>query len=100
MPHFAAEGNRRAAAYSHAGSSGDKGAGMDKLLDKITDAEPATWLWWAAGALLALAVTAAIAEHRRRRRPNLDRVGWVPWDLIQVLAFLGAVVAAALALKL
>ncbi|HEY7808989.1 MAG TPA: hypothetical protein VIA98_01260 [Allosphingosinicella sp.] len=73
---------------------------MEEIFDTAAEAEPATWLWWAAGALLALAVTAAIAEHRRRRRPNLDRVGWVPWDLIQVLAFLGAVVAAALALKL
>jgi hypothetical protein len=72
---------------------------MDELLEQAAEAEPATWLWWAAGALLALAVAAAIAEYRRRRRPNLDRVGWVPWDLIQVLAFLGAVVAAALALK-
>ncbi|HEX9955372.1 MAG TPA: hypothetical protein VGB48_09195 [Allosphingosinicella sp.] len=72
---------------------------MNELLDKITDAEPATGLWWAAGALLALAVVAAIAEHRRRKRPYLDRIGWVPWDLLQVLAFLGAVGAAALALK-
>ena len=73
---------------------------MDDLLDSITEAPPATLIWWAAGALLTLAVAAAVAEHRRRRRPNLDRVGWVPWDLLQVLAFLGAVAAAALALKI
>lgn len=73
---------------------------MDDLLDRLADAEPATTLWWLAGGLLLLAVTAVIAEHRRNRRPVLDRVGWVPWDLIQILAFLGAFVAAALALKM
>ncbi|HEX8669181.1 MAG TPA: hypothetical protein VF727_12510 [Allosphingosinicella sp.] len=62
------------------------------------DLDAATLLWTAAGALLALAVAAAVAEHRRRRRRNLDRPGWVPWDLVQILAFLLAVVAAALAL--
>lgn len=57
-------------------------------------------LWTVAGALLALAVGAAVAERRRAARRNLDAVGWVPWNLVQVLAGLGAVVAAALALKL
>ena len=56
-------------------------------------------LWAAAGAALALAVWAGIADHRRARRPDLDRVGWVPWTLIQVIAGLAAVAAAALALK-
>ena len=61
--------------------------------------DTATWLGAAAAALFVLALVAAFAEHRRGRRRNLDRVGWVPWNLIQILAFLGSVVALALALK-
>ena len=58
------------------------------------------WLWWTAGILLATAVLAALAEHLRSRRRDLDKVGWMPWNLIQILAFLGAIVAAALALRM
>jgi hypothetical protein len=58
------------------------------------------WLWWTAGGALALAAFAALAEHRRSRRRDLDRVGLVPWNFIQIVAFLAAIVAAALALKL
>ncbi|PSJ43543.1 hypothetical protein [Allosphingosinicella deserti] len=61
--------------------------------------EPSTFLWTAAGLLFALAAVAALAEHRRTRRRHLDRVGWVPWNLVQVLAFMGSVVALALAIK-
>src|SRR5688572_25122564 len=57
------------------------------------------WLWWMAGIAMALAVFAALAEHRRARRRDLDRVGIIPWNFIQVIAFLVAIVAAALALK-
>jgi hypothetical protein len=67
------------------------------LLDDLT---PAQWLWSAAGLLMLLAAVAAWAEHRRTRRRNLDRPGWVPWNLVQVLAFLCAVIAVALAIKL
>lgn len=56
-------------------------------------------LWTLAGAALALAVLAGFAEWRRSRRRNLDRPGWVPWALIQVMAGLLAAIAAALALK-
>ena len=57
-------------------------------------------LWTGAGAALALAVVAGLAEHRRSRRRDLDKPGWMPWNLIQVIAGIAAVVAAALALKL
>jgi hypothetical protein len=67
--------------------------------DEIDFAEPATFLWAVAGAMLLLACWAVFAEHRRSRRRDLDRPGWVPWTLVQVLAFLLAVAAAALALK-
>ena len=57
-------------------------------------------LWgWAAGAL-SLAVGAALAEHRRIRRRNLDKVGWMPWNAIQVLAAMTAAAAMAVALHL
>jgi len=56
-------------------------------------------LWWTAGAALLLAGAAALAEWRRTRRRDLDQVGWVPWNFIQLLGLLGAMVAAALALK-
>jgi hypothetical protein len=69
------------------------------LIDAAAEAEPATALWVLSGLLLALAAGAAWAEHRRGKRRNLDRVGLMPWNLIQILAFLGAIAAAALALK-
>jgi hypothetical protein len=61
--------------------------------------DPRTFLWAAAGALFVIAAISAVAEHRRTRRRHLDRVGWVPWNLIQVLAFMASVVALALAIK-
>ena len=56
-------------------------------------------LWTLAAAALALAALAALAERRRARRRDLDRPGFMPWALIQLLAGIGAVAAAALALK-
>jgi hypothetical protein len=58
-----------------------------------------TLLWTAAALLVAFAILCALMERRRTRRPNLDRPGLVPWPLLEILAFLLAVVAAALALK-
>jgi hypothetical protein len=56
-------------------------------------------LWIVAGAGAALAGVAALADHRRTRRTNLDRVGWVPWPLLMILALIVAASATALALK-
>ena len=53
-----------------------------------------------AGAAMLLAVFAAIREKQRINRPNLDRVGWVPWNLIQIISGIVAVVAIVLAFKL
>ncbi len=56
--------------------------------------------WWMlAGAASLLAVASGYAEHRRNRRRDLDRPGWVPWALLQVLAAIAAVLAITLALK-
>jgi hypothetical protein len=56
-------------------------------------------LWSAAGALVGVAGLAFAADHRRAKRRNLDSVGWVPWNLIQIFAMILAAAAAALALK-
>lgn len=56
-------------------------------------------LWIGVGAWVALAAGSALAERRRARRVDLDRVGIMPWTLIQLLSVLGAVVTAALAIK-
>ncbi len=61
--------------------------------------DPATLLWIAAAALAVLALAAAWADHARGKRRNLDRPGWVPWQLVMVMAMLLAVVCAALAVR-
>ena len=54
--------------------------------------------WWvAAGAAALVAIAAGVAEWARNRRRNLDRVGWMPWQLISVLALFAAIGLAALA---
>ncbi|HYJ30799.1 MAG TPA: hypothetical protein VEW25_10720 [Allosphingosinicella sp.] len=54
----------------------------------------------AAGAAAALALLAAAADWARNRRRHLDRVGWMPWQLISVLAFFAALGLAGLALNI
>ena len=58
-----------------------------------------TTLWSVAGATAVLAGLAFLADHRRARRRDLDKVGWMPWNLIQILAIIAAAVAVALALQ-
>ena len=69
------------------------------IADAFAEADTTTFLWRLAGGLLVLACWSVYAEHRRGQRPDLDRPGWMPWNLIQILAFLAAIAAAALALK-
>jgi hypothetical protein len=57
-------------------------------------------LWGGAAAALALAVASGFGEHRRKRRRNIDRVGFMPWTLLQVLAMLLALTLASVALNL
>jgi hypothetical protein len=56
-------------------------------------------LWIGVGAFVAVAAGSGLADWRRAKRRDLDRVGWMPWTLIQIMAVLGAVVTAALAIK-
>ena len=56
-------------------------------------------LWTAAGASMATVLRAGLADWLRSRRRNLDKPGWMPWPLVQVLGIIAAVLFAALALK-
>ncbi|MBV8686476.1 MAG: hypothetical protein JOZ90_09110 [Alphaproteobacteria bacterium] len=66
----------------------------------MTDLGPAELAAALAGLLFLLAASAAWAERRRAKRRDLDRPGVMPWHLIQVIALILGVAAAALALKL
>ena len=55
-------------------------------------------LWMAAAAFALIAGLSGIGEWARGRRRNLDKPGWVPWTLVQVLAMTVALVLAALAI--
>jgi hypothetical protein len=58
--------------------------------------DPTHLLWLLAAAFAALAALGGWADHRRGRRRNLDRPGWVPWQLILVLSLMASVVCVAL----
>jgi hypothetical protein len=57
-------------------------------------------LWGGAVAALLLAVASGVGESRRRKRRDLDRVGLIPWSLVQVMAMLGVVILVSVALNL
>jgi hypothetical protein len=60
--------------------------------------DPATLLWTLAAAMAALAFLAGWADHRRAKRRDVDKPGWVPWQLILILAMMATVVCVALAI--
>ncbi|MEO1045174.1 MAG: hypothetical protein AAFX04_07030 [Pseudomonadota bacterium] len=53
----------------------------------------------AAVAAVSIAIICAIMEKRRNDRDDLDRVGFMPWNLIMVLALIFAAFAAGLGLR-
>jgi hypothetical protein len=53
----------------------------------------------AGGVAVLIAATAAIAERRRNNRKNIDKVGFMPWPFIMVMALLFAAISIGLALK-
>lgn len=58
----------------------------------------AMFLILAAGAAI-LTVVAAVRDKQRTSRRNLDKPGWIPWDLLQILGGIVTIVAIVLALK-
>lgn len=54
--------------------------------------------WIGAAVALLVAIVGGIAEHRRRKRRNLERVGWVPWMAIQMAGLFAALVLVSVAL--
>jgi hypothetical protein len=57
-------------------------------------------LWIAAAVAGGLVVVAGVAERRRSRRRDIDKVGCVPWTLVQVIALALAALLTAYAIKL
>lgn len=51
-----------------------------------------------AGGCALVALVAAVADWRRRRRRDPDRVGYVDWPTVEVLALIGLAVSVALIL--
>jgi hypothetical protein len=49
--------------------------------------------WIAAGLAGAVAVAAGLADHSRKRRRDLDRIGMVDWRTIQMAAMLALMLA-------
>jgi hypothetical protein len=66
----------------------------------MTDLDVNQILWILAGGFLLLGIAAMVAGHRRNRRRDIDRPGWVPWQLVEVLSFFLAFAAAVLAVRL
>ncbi|MEA3001397.1 MAG: hypothetical protein QOH81_185 [Sphingomonadales bacterium] len=66
----------------------------------MADLNPNQQLWIAAAGFVLLGILSAVAAHRRNRRRDIDRPGWVSWSLVEILSFFLAFAAAALAVKL
>jgi len=54
----------------------------------------------AAVVMIVIAGFAGWMDRRRSNRNHLDRVGWVNWPLVMILALIGAVMLGILATKL
>ncbi len=49
--------------------------------------------------LFLFAIYAAWADHRRGKRADIDKVGWINWPLVLMLSLVGAMMMAILAVK-
>lgn len=51
-------------------------------------------LWIGAGVCAAVSAVALLGEMRRRKRRSFDSVGFMPWQTVQFLGVLGALMFA------
>lgn len=69
-------------------------------MDWLTDFIWRDHFWTALSLTLALLVLiSSLADRRRHKRSNIDKVGFMPWTAITVFSVLGTVLSAALAIK-
>lgn len=57
-------------------------------------------LWLGAAGAAVIAVVSGLGQHRRQKRKRIDDVGFVPWQLIQVMAMIGAAILVSVALNM
>lgn len=58
------------------------------------------WIWGGCAGAVGVAALSSLADRRRNKRSDPDKVGFMPWPLIMILAMITATVFAALALKI
>lgn len=56
-------------------------------------------LWTGVATCVAVAVVSGVAESRRHRRGDPDRVGWMPWRFVQFAALMAALLITSVALN-
>ncbi|MBB4153782.1 crotonobetainyl-CoA:carnitine CoA-transferase CaiB-like acyl-CoA transferase [Sphingomonas jinjuensis] len=57
-------------------------------------------LWWAAGGATLIAILAALADRRRTKRADLDRITPVDWRTVQLAAIVAMLLLVSVALHL
>ena len=65
--------------------------------DFLLFASDATLIGVVGAALMLISFAAWLGERRRRRRPAIDEVGWMPWTTLSVLCLFGGTVLLAIA---
>lgn len=72
---------------------------MEKLTEFLEIYPDVVFLAALAIFCLALSIASGVAESRRSRRDNLDRVGFMPWRTLSIISLFAAAALAYLAYK-